>query len=104
MRPRVPNRMKHVMRCDQDGMDARRGAPARVVPLPSGATPQTPVLVATRRDVGVWAHRGVAPACLGTTQAAPPRLALHPKHHSRTRVSSCQGLLSPDEFADQAVE
>ena len=39
--------MKHVMRCDQDGMDARRGAPARVIPFPSAATPQTPVLAAT---------------------------------------------------------
>ena len=81
--------MKRAMRCSQDGMDARRGALARVVPLPSPVTPQTPVLAATLRDVGVWTHRGVATACLRTTQAAPSRLALHPKRHSRTRVSFC---------------
>ena len=38
------------MRCRQTGMDARRAARAMVVPLPSGATPQTPGLPTTLRD------------------------------------------------------
>jgi hypothetical protein len=57
---------RRVMRCGQDGIDARRTAQAGLAPesnsgtrqsiWSSRATTQTPVLAATRRDGAIWAH------------------------------------------------
>ncbi len=79
---------KYVMRCAQGAMDARRRATLRLYTSASPATPQTRALSATRRDVGVWAHRYVASPSEGMALASVSRLALHPKRLSRTRISS----------------
>jgi len=48
------------LRCREKAMDARRVARARVIPLPSGATPQTRFLATTRRGGPIQALPFVA--------------------------------------------
>ncbi len=57
------------MRCRQTGMDARRAALAMVVPLPSGATPQTPGLAATLRDGSQFGASRRCASSLGDRQS-----------------------------------
>jgi len=57
------------MRCSQTGMDARRAAPARASPLPSGVTPQTPCLAATLRDGGEFGASRRCASSLGGRQS-----------------------------------
>jgi hypothetical protein len=66
------------MRCGLERMNARRGAPAMVIPWPSGATPQSPFQTATRRGQAMRAQRRVAARRRGMTTVSSPRLALHP--------------------------
>ncbi len=78
---------RRVMRCGQDGMDARRTAQAGLPPESnsgdslsiSRATTQPPVLAATRRDGALWAHfvRREPLQYRHIAAGSPPRTASH---------------------------
>jgi hypothetical protein len=66
-------------------MDARRVAQAMVIPLPSGATQQTPFLVTTRRDGAILAHAFVARRLFGMTKLRCSLRGLRQNCHRRAR-------------------
>lgn len=70
--------MKYELRWVLAVMDARRDALLAVILRASGATPQTRRQSPTRRGVGIRPQHGVAPPCLGITQAASVRLVPQP--------------------------
>ena len=81
------------MRCRQTGMDARRTAQAMVVPLPSGATPQTPGLATTLRD-------GVD---LGASRCCASSLGGHPSFVGAPCAASQIDPVAPTKQVRQAA-